>query len=256
MGHHHDCKTLIQDRPMLIETLKDYKITQIAAGSNHLMAITSDGHLYSWGCGEQGQLGRRVLERHKGLGLRPTNITPRSGRSKVVITKVVCGSYHTLAISQDGNLYATGLNNYGQLGIGDYDDRLNPELVDPANWRGSVVVDASAGEHHSMVLLSTGHVLTFGRADMGQLGVATNERAIPTPTHVESVANIRMIATGGHHNLAVAGNQVAAWGFGEMHQLGHGPSEDEKFPKAIDNHIRGTIVQVDAGGQHSIVLTQ
>lgn len=241
---------------MLIETLKAYKIIQIAAGSNHLMALTSEGQLYSWGCGEQGQLGRRVLERHKNLGLRPANITPRSGRSKVNITKVVCGSYHTLAISQDGNLYSMGLNNFGQLGLGDFEDRVTADLVEPGNWGGSLVVDASAGEHHSMVLLSTGQILTFGRADMGQLGVATQERAIPVPTHIQSAANISMIATGGHHNLAVSGNQVASWGFGDMHQLGHGPSENEKVPRAIETNFSGNIVQVAAGGQHSIVLTQ
>jgi ribosomal protein L35 len=179
--------TMIQEAPTMIDSLRALKVIQIAAGANHLMAITDDGQLYSWGCGEQGQLGRRVLERHKLLGLRPTNITPRLGRSRVVIRKVVCGSYHTLAISEDGDLWAMGLNNYGQLGLADHEERLTAELVAQENWRGQKVIDAAAGEHHSLVLLASGHVLTFGRADSGQLGVETTERAIPVPTHVTSL---------------------------------------------------------------------
>lgn len=240
----------------MIESLKPYNIVQIAAGANHLMAITNDGQLFSWGCGEQGQLGRRVLERHRILGLRPTNITPRLGRSKVIIKKVVCGSYHTLAISQDGGLFTMGLNNFGQLGLGDHEERLTAELVNPANWNGSQVVDASAGEHHSLVLLSTGQVLAFGRSDMGQLGVQTTERAIPVPTHIQALSNVRMISTGGNHNLAVVQDQVFSWGFGEMHQLGHGPGEDESLPKPLETPIAGSVLQVAAGGQHSIILSR
>ncbi len=254
----HTASTEIQDRPVLIEALKSLKVKQIAAGANHLMAITEDGQLYSWGCGEQGQLGRRVLERHKlQVGLRPINITPRSGRSKVVITKVICGSYHTFAISQEGQVYAMGLNNYGQLGLGDHEERLTAEMINPENWGGSLVVDAGAGEHHSMVLLSTGQVLTFGRADSGQLGVETSERAVPVSLHVTSLEGVRMIAVGGNHNLAADANGlIFSWGFGEMHQLGHGPAEDEKQPRLIQTQLHGQVLQLAAGGQHSIILTQ
>lgn len=249
--------TMIQEIPTMIDSLKALKVVQIAAGANHLMAITDDGQLYSWGCGEQGQLGRRVLERHKLLGLRPTNITPRLGRSRVSIRKVVCGSYHTLAISEDGNLWAMGLNNYGQLGLGDHEERLTADLVEQENWKGQKVVDAAAGEHHSLVLLSSGHVLTFGRADSGQLGVETTERAVPIPTHVGSLEGVRMIASGGNHCIAAnSQNQVCTWGFGEMHQLGHGPAEDERLPRLIQTQLPGLILQIEAGGQHSIILTQ
>lgn len=92
--------TLLQDKPMLVEALTPYRIKSIAAGSNHLMAISDDGQLFAWGSGEQGQLGRRVLERHKQLALRPSNVTPRWGRSRLQVQKVVCGSYHTLVFAK------------------------------------------------------------------------------------------------------------------------------------------------------------
>lgn len=258
MGFASDGRTEIQERPTAIEALKGLAVKQIAAGANHLMAITADGQLYSWGCGEQGQLGRRVLERHKLLGLRPANITPRLGRSRVVVAKVVCGSYHTLVLGADGNVWAMGLNNYGQLGLGDHEERITADLIDPENWRGERVVDAAAGEHHSLVLLSSGHVLAFGRADSCQLGVEMGtERASPLPVHIGALEGVRMIASGGNHCLAAdANDRVVSWGFGEMHQLGHGPAQDEKQPRPIETKLAGPVVQLAAGGQHSVILTQ
>ena len=41
-----------------------------------------------------------------------------------------CGGYHTFAITRGGDLYATGLNNYGQLGLGDNESRFKAEKVD------------------------------------------------------------------------------------------------------------------------------
>jgi len=259
MGHGHGGQSGdIQERPVLLEALRGLNVKQIEAGANHLMAITDDGQVYSWGCGEQGQLGRRVLERHKtALGLRPTNVTPRLGRGRVAIRKVICGSYHTLALTHDGQVWAMGLNNYGQLGLGDFEERLTAEMVPAEHWRGQKVLDAAAGEHHSMVLLESGHVLTFGRADSHQLGVEFSERASNIPIHVTSLEGVRLIASGGNHCLAAnAQNQVVSWGFGEMHQLGHGPAQDEAVPRLIQTALQGEIIQLAAGGQHSIILAK
>lgn len=255
----YDAKgTMIQEKPTLIDGLAKEKIVQIAAGANHLMAINEKGELFSWGCGEQGQLGRRILERHRRTGLRPTNITPRDGRSRAFITKVICGSYHTLAIRKDGNVYAMGLNNFGQLGLGDHEERQTAELIDGKEiWGGEAkVVDAGAGEHHSMVLLDNGQVYAFGRADSGQLGVETGgERAFNEPVKVPFQHKINLISAGGNHNLAFSErDELFSWGFGEMHQLGHGPAQDEARPRAIQTKLQGVIQQLSAGGQHSIIL--
>lgn len=257
----------MQECPTLIDALAPFKITAIAAGSNHLMAIAEDGQLFAWGSGEQGQLGRRVLERHKLLALRPSNVTPRLGRGRVRVRRVVCGSYHTLvlaetdAVSGGVAVFAMGLNNYGQLGLGDHEDRITAEPVDPAAWAGAVPLDAGAGEHHSILLANNGQIYSFGRADSGQLGVAlpTNVRAANLPLAVTTMPGpASLISAGGNHNLAVTRGgpgQLYSWGYGEMHQLGHGPDEVEPFPRQVVHGFLGSIVQVSAGGQHSVILT-
>lgn len=229
------------------------------------MAITEDGQLFAWGSGEQGQLGRRVLERHKLLALRPTNVTPRLGRSRVRVRRVICGSYHTLVLAEVEGVpggvavFAMGLNNFGQLGLADHADRINAELIEAAHWRGAIPMDAGAGEHHSILLTNNGQVFSYGRTDSGQLGVEIPDgaRACNIPIPVTTMPGpATLIAAGGNHNLAVTvTNQLYSWGYGEMHQLGHGPDEVERFPRLVDFAFKGRILQVAAGGQHSVVLT-
>lgn len=250
----HSGREIMQERASILSELSHLKIVKIAAGANHLVALTQEHLLYTWGCGEQGQLGRRVLERHKLLGLRPTNVTPRHGRSQVKIGKVVCGSYHTLAISQDDAVYAMGLNNYGQLGLGDHEPRPNAERIEK-QWR---VVDVAAGEHHSLALDDQGILYSFGRHDFGQLGIqGLSERAMNSPHPIPTLHAITSMAVGGNHNLAVDKDGIVySWGYGEMGQLGHGVERDEVIPRQINASLKGSVMQVSAGGQHSIILTK
>ena len=83
----------------------------ITCGQTSSMAVLENGEVYAWGCNGNGQLG---------LGnninqLNPQRVTALAG---VVCTRVVCGYAHTLAVTDEGALYAWGANSYGQLGTG------------------------------------------------------------------------------------------------------------------------------------------
>lgn len=255
LGHSAHAQVDFQERPCKMESLQKEKIVQIAAGANHLMAVTATGTVYAWGSGEQGQLGRRILERHKkASALRPCNVTPKNGRQSAQIVRIACGAYHTLGLSRDYQIFTSGLNNYGQLGQGDHRERTNADVVPSAYWNGARIVQMSAGEHHSLALSDSGHVFAFGRNDSGQCGMINGGDQLLTPTLIPTLSGITMISSGSNHNLAVDSNNcVYSWGFGEMNQLGHGTDVDSLVPQAIAK-IYGPISQVSAGGQHSIVL--
>lgn len=267
MGHGADAE--IQETPTLLTALAHLNIVSITAGANHLVALTSPDHrIYTWGCGEQGQLGRRVLERHKHLGLRPANVTPRHLTNRRMwheIEKVVCGSYHTLAIAKDSTVYGMGLNNYGQLGLGDHEPRPTAESIEQEHWLGDKIVSAGAGEHHSVALSAQGRLFAFGRNDFGQLGIGHAAlqgcRVSNTPHLIDVPIKFSMIAVGGNHSLAVdeTKHQVWSWGYGEMGQLGHGVERDELEPRLICEFTLKSgewISGIAAGGQHSIILTR
>lgn len=79
-------KVEVQDTPKLIEDLKD--ICSIAAGSNHVVAISTAGKIYTWGVGEQNQLGRKIIGRNpleSALTPRAINFKPKNMVSKVLI---------------------------------------------------------------------------------------------------------------------------------------------------------------------------
>jgi alpha-tubulin suppressor-like RCC1 family protein len=69
-------------------------------------------------------------------------------------------------------VFACGLNNYGQLGVGDRENRTEPTLVPKLSNVG--IVDIAAGEHHTIALTNIGTVYVMGRGDQGQLGVLGN----------------------------------------------------------------------------------
>lgn len=248
-----DSKTLLQSKPTLIESLSSERVVGIAAGANHLLALTDKGQLFTWGSGEQGQLGRRIIERRKTTALGPKNVTPRA---KPNFCSIACGSYHSMAWSNNDGAYAWGLNNYGQLGHGDKMDRILPERIAKILH----LKDMDAGEHHSVGLDLSGHVYSWGRGDSGQLGIVNDGKCsdyIDQPSLVSGFdAPVAMIASGSNHCLAVdQRGQLYSWGFGGMYQLGNGKEEDELKPFKIDFKA-GKITKVQAGGQHSMILCQ
>jgi regulator of chromosome condensation len=268
------------ERPTPLQAMAHLRVHKLAAGANHLLALTDEGEVYAWGSGEQGQLGRRVLERHKLRALLPTRITPRRHRSHGGIIGLFCGAYHSFLLARDGTVFAVGLNNFGQLGLGDYSDRLAAEEIPSETWQGHRIVSLAAGEHHSLALSATGRVFAFGRADSGQLGLGNlgedseiqsstgssrSKKAFPLPVLVPDLAHVTKIAAGSNHNLVIAStsaDEIFSWGYGEMGQLGHGQDEDEAQPRCIawkqttatDGSFK--VLDISAGGQHSVVLTR
>lgn len=68
------------------------------------MALTTDGRVWTWGNGEQAQLGRKIIERHKTNGLTPTQLALKH------IVLIGAGSYHSFAVDSIGIVWAWGLN--------------------------------------------------------------------------------------------------------------------------------------------------
>lgn len=77
-------------------------VTEFVYGSGpHVIAITSQGELYSWGHNGYGQLGQGVSITI-GHGCTPERI--QGSLSGVRIVKVACGGHHTLALTQEGQV--------------------------------------------------------------------------------------------------------------------------------------------------------
>ena len=253
--------TVVQHEPLLLEGLPTVRV--VACGANHTVAVTMRGQLYAWGCGEQGQLGCKVLASRPKAKLLPTQPLPlRRGRGAALpVVSCGAGAYHSLAITADGGVWAFGLNNHGQLGVGGTGGAAAPVRVRALD---DLRVEAcDGGEHHSLVRTADGEVWGFGRADSNQLGLGDDamaeeggDGARETPVRVSGLDGVRVasVVCGSNHCGAVtAEGDLYTWGFGEMYQLGHGEADDEAAPRRVDA-VKGRLTQMGAGGQHSVLL--
>ncbi|QSL64634.1 hypothetical protein MERGE_001936 [Pneumocystis wakefieldiae] len=253
--------------PIHIKELKN--IVSVACGTDHVLALTAYGSVFSWGNGQQFQLGHRVVER-----TRINALVPREFGLKK-IKAIGAGSYHSFAISHDGKVFSWGLNQFGQCGIessGGEDGAVVSSPTHVESLDDYNIVYITGGEHHSAALTLDGELLVWGRLDANQLGIprtslpnytvydASNRpRFIPIPTKVPGISRVKRIYCGTHHNLAILEDDgsVWSWGFGESYQVGQGPSgNDIEVPTKIDNTaIRDkVIVAAGAGGQFSVLL--
>ena len=153
------------------------RVLQVAAGCDFSLARTADGGVLSWGHGSNGQLGHDDWYEQTA----PKAIEYFE-RQQIVLQHVTAGCHHSLALSDDGILYAWGANDYGQLGLGDRISRASPrrvfELQPTFDARGlqtvgSPVASAAAGQDFSIALLADGRVYTWGSNSNGQLGIGS-----------------------------------------------------------------------------------
>lgn len=161
--------------PQPIESLKNIKT--VASGSNHALALTSDGKVYAWGLNTFGQLGDGTTNHH---------YTPIPLPFLENIASIACGADYSLAVSEKGTLYAWGLNNSGQLGLGHTHRQLTITKV-PIS---SKIVTVSAGTQHTMAVSENQTLYIWGFPGYGKLGIGevkdiapvTSPRAIKLPS--------------------------------------------------------------------------
>ncbi|CAI5760415.1 unnamed protein product [Candida verbasci] len=260
----------IQQTPKKIHELRN--IVQLAGGKDHLLALDSKGIVYAWGNGQQFQLGRRILERHRYRTLEPQQFGLYN------IKYISSGDFHCFAIDHDDNVYAWGLNQYGQCAMtganGELEDGsvlTKPTLIPTLSKKN--IIEIAAGEHHTLALTKDGDVFAWGRYDMKEVGISSDKlpestfkdqhgkpRSVPTPTKLEfnSKQEIKMkaIGVGSHHSFSVTEDGfVYAWGFSETYAPGLGPIlEDVETPTRIVNTATKfeDIYMIGAGGQFSV----
>ena len=120
--------------------------------------------VYCWGDQDTKVLGRKSNTRHN----ISQCLTPEALGVKLVID-VFTGGYHSFVKVEKKDrsfiYYAWGLNNYGQLGIGNTQDVLVPTEI--TEFGGKNIINITGGEHHTIALEDSGDVYSFGRNDDG-----------------------------------------------------------------------------------------
>ena len=193
-----------------------FDAVDVACKDDHVMALTRDGSVYTWGRGDSGQLG---------IGPLPAvNFKTRSARVEPYVpypvrvpdlegvTAISAGNDHSLALLTDGTVRAWGLNKYGQVGDGTSTNRERPVAVPGVRN----VVAIAAGAHRSAALLADGTVMEWG---------ANHVNLTPrlVPALVRGARGVRSIAAGDEHVAALTQTgEVLTWGQDAHYQIGRG----------------------------------
>jgi alpha-tubulin suppressor-like RCC1 family protein len=220
-------------------------VRAVSTGTVHTCVLLDDLSVKCFGEGDNGRLGYASssdigrLAATMGDALVAVDLgTGRTARA------IATGAAHSCAALDDGTVKCWGLNDDGQLGVGDTDARGDDpgEMGDalPAvqlNLADGVrVTGLVAGDAHTCALLSTGAVQCWGSGANGRLGSGDeNSRGDEpgemgtslTAVDLGSGRTARALAAGGSHTCALRDtNDVVCWGVGATGRLGIGSEDD------------------------------
>lgn len=108
-----------------------------------------------------------------------------------VVTQVTCGSYHTAAVANNGDLYTWGGGMYGKLGHGNEAGCSTPRRVE--GLVGLPVSFIACGSRHTAVVTLTGALYTWGDKENGVTGHGETEGHQYTPRLVDRLAGRRIV---------------------------------------------------------------
>ena len=135
------------------------RLTAFAAGRGFALIATERGEVYSFGFGQQGQLGHGVCQNES----KPRLI---QALECFQIIQVAAGDRHALALADNGACFSWGCNDRGQLGTGGNTSSSVPvripKLIDYK------IVQISAGCSHSLAM-------TFPFTDSGEMTQRVDE---------------------------------------------------------------------------------
>uniref|UniRef100_A0A8C4Y2T0 HECT domain-containing protein n=2 Tax=Gopherus evgoodei TaxID=1825980 RepID=A0A8C4Y2T0_9SAUR len=247
----------------LLKELRDKYIVQIACGDHHSMALSKGGELFTWGQNSHGQLG---VGNQIAFTDKPQLVQELRG---IPLAQIATGGTHSLVLSLSGAVYSWGKNDFGQLGLGDTENKYYPSYIRALEHKKTVYI--SCGGEHTAVLSQDGLVCTFGAGDYGQLGHNSTQNEL-TPRIVAELfgARVSQIACGRWHTLVYVPSleKVYSFGCGAEGQLGNGDTSNQLIPLPVElpsdwvnggkvnqgNSTSKKVIKIIAGGNQSIVL--
>jgi alpha-tubulin suppressor-like RCC1 family protein len=172
--------------------------------------------------------------------------TPVAAMAGVEVQSVAAAGDVSLALTRDGLAYSWGENEFGQLGLGDTDDRPAPVLVEGLEGVCSIATDGAC----CFALMRSGDLLFWGRAfvlegeeeseqeteqEMEQETEGTGNSL--WPTLVAGFGDVRVCRVFVQAETAFAigaAGELFSWGDGDHRTLGHGSRQNQPSPKRVE----------------------
>lgn len=249
--------------------------SMIAQGDFHTMGIKTNGTLWGWGRGYEGQIGNNGTSYYAS----PVQIGAGTNWSKVA-----CGYMHTIAVKTDGTIWSwgdggNGFGAVGQLGFNtsytyscyictcstgypyyqccggyygtctNYYNYSSPVQI----GSGTTWADVAAGAGHVLARKTDGTLWVWGYNSNGQLGVS-NSTNYSSPVQVGAGTTWSKISGGYAHTLATkTDGTLWAWGYNGYGNLGTSNTTSYSSPVQVGSGTGWT--EISAGGYSSFGIS-
>ncbi|RCV27620.1 hypothetical protein SEVIR_5G343100v4 [Setaria viridis] len=230
-------------QPLLLPIRCRGRVSLVAGGGAHAIALTSAGEVFTWGRGTHGQLGHGNLDNVP----HPKFVKFLENH---IVTCVSAGWNHSGFATDSGQLFMCGDGSFGQLGTGDNHSRSLPFEV--AYFTSRHVEKLALGMRHSLVLLKDNSVCGFGSARRGQVGKCTsrNEKSHNVPRIIDGFGDVKIVniyANGDHSAALDEYGHLYIWGRALIGQ------HDNDQPWSVFPSL--SISQVALGWHHALLLS-
>ncbi|MBN3290363.1 RCC1 protein, partial [Polypterus senegalus] len=256
---------LERKKPALVSLPEE--IVQAEAGGMHTVCLGKSGTIYTFGCNDEGALGRDTNE-------EGSEMVPAKVELNEKIIQVSAGDSHTAALTEDGRVYIWGSfrDNNGVIGLL---EPLKP-CAKPVQFKmDHAVVKIASGNDHLMMLTAGGILYSSGCGDQGQLGrvpeLFTNRggrRGLGTVSNNSCFTPINLTAfknstkswvafSGGQHHTVCLDSEGKVYSLGraEYGRLGLGKEAEEKrIPTLVP--VLTDVISVACGASVSYAVTR
>jgi alpha-tubulin suppressor-like RCC1 family protein len=240
----------LQVMPTPLDVFNGKNISSISIGLSQTF-VRAEDNWYSFGANTYGELAigdigpQDFIQKAHVINLRR-------------VRQIVTGYSHTLFLDEN-DVYGLGLNQYGQLGLGDTVNRFTANRILTLSHQN--VTRIFAGSYFSFVSTSNNSVYGFGDNKFGQLGLG-HILPIHAPTIVDFFTgmNLSDIQIGLFHAVALTtSGDVYSWGSNEYYHLGlwvgSVPSQVDVHIPTWNEELRGIpIVKIDCGSYHTLAI--
>lgn len=243
-------------------------------GWGHALALTAEGHVYSWGYAANGRLGFQPYEippneathsgdSHEDIACQQILADMEKEKSPVLawepvlldslrshnVTGISCGMDHSLTLNEQGELWSFGDNSLGQLGRAIASTSTAVEHVQ-GPLATERVVHLGAGLGHSLAVDARRRVYSWGW---------NQESGLPTcigdGDDEFQAEEVVAVAGGRAHSVALTSKgQLWVWGSGRNGRLGLGSPADEPSPFPLESLQGSSIANAACGFDHTLVL--
>ncbi|XP_053387860.1 uncharacterized protein LOC123541853 [Mercenaria mercenaria] len=247
-----------------VELNPKVKIRATAVGADHVIVVTTESQVFTWGEGSKGQLGHGDT-----VSLtKPKAVEALTGKS---ITRACCGDGFSIFASDRGIVLTCGDGSKGCLGHSDWSAVYRPRLIE--SLLSVDVISVACGPSHVVVVGSEGEIFAWGQGADGRLGLGNEENHCqPMKVTISDQELIREVFCGydGTMFLTDERMRVFACGSNTENKLGLNQRqgilgamknifirtevEGQKVPTSV--RLRQRVIDISMGRHHTAVIVE